>query len=63
MLRLSRAALLVSLAVLAAPAASWGAGLEGEDAADFTLTDTDGVVHTLSDYHGTVVFLNIFGYG
>ena len=56
-------AFLVLLTVSILPAASSAAGLEGEDAADFTLTDTDGVVHTLSDYHGTVVFLNIVGYG
>ena len=63
MVRRLGTALLISLSVLAMPATLWANGLEGEDAADFTLTDTDSMIHTLSDYHGTVVFLNIFGYG
>lgn len=34
----------------------------GEPAPDFTLTDSDGVSHTLSDLHGRVVVLWMVGY-
>lgn len=30
----------------------------GDPAPDFTLRDTDGYWHTLSDYSGQVIFLN-----
>lgn len=35
---------------------------EGDPAPDWTLTDLEGVDHTLSEYQGKVVFLNIMGY-
>ena len=35
----------------------------GKPAPDFTLTDMDGISHTLSDYQGKVVMLMIIGYG
>lgn len=35
---------------------------EGDPAPDFTLTDTEGVEHSLSQYLGTVVFIEFFGY-
>jgi len=59
-----RLAILTALPVLGA---SWalaavGPGV-GSPAPDFTLTDTEGVVHTLSDYQGRVVMLMIIGYG
>jgi peroxiredoxin len=33
----------------------------GDPAPDFTLTDTEGVEHTLSEYQGKVVFLSFMG--
>ena len=38
-------------------------GQVGEPAADFTLHDTEGTIHTLSDYQGRVVVLFMMGYG
>ena len=34
----------------------------GQQAPDFTLTDTHGQPHTLSQYRGKVVFLQFFGW-
>lgn len=34
----------------------------GDTAPDFTLTDTQGTDHSLSQYSGTVVYLFFFGY-
>jgi hypothetical protein len=50
------------LMALLLPAAALAVGLPGDPAADFTLTDTNGVVHSLSDYDGKVRFLNFFGH-
>ena len=57
----TRVPLLAFLALLLA-APSLLAVQVGEVAPDFTLTDTQGVQHTLSDYRGTVVMLFFFGY-
>jgi AhpC/TSA family len=46
------------LALMTSP--SWALSVS-EMAPDFTLTDSDGVTHTLSDYRGKVVFLNFMG--
>ena len=35
----------------------------GASAPDFTLTDTQGISHSLSDYAGEVVVLYFVGYG
>jgi len=56
------ALLLTTLIVLAAGPAQ-AAGQVGEPAADFTLQDSQGGWHTLSDQVGTVVVLFMVGYG
>ncbi|MCB2198704.1 redoxin domain-containing protein [bacterium] len=49
--------LLLAIAVLPAQAVE-----VGETAPEFTLSDTDGMSHSLSDYRGTVVYIMFFGY-
>ncbi len=34
----------------------------GQPAPDFTLTDTNGNTHSLSDYRGKIVYIYWFGY-
>ena len=56
--------LLAGLALAAAGAlAAPGPGEVGSQAADFSLEDLDGTVHTLSAQRGNVVLLAIIGYG
>jgi len=54
------------VALLLAAGVAWaapGAGEVGSPAADFSLVDLDGTVHTLSAQRGKVVLLAIIGYG
>jgi cytochrome oxidase Cu insertion factor (SCO1/SenC/PrrC family) len=44
-------------------AGAWATAQPGEPAPDFSLHDTDGVLHTLSDYRGQVVLLFFVGWG
>ncbi len=52
---------LAALCVFIMSASVWALGY-GDAAPDFTLTDTDGQSHTLSDYRDQVVYLNFFGW-
>jgi len=63
MLRPFRLETLMLVATILLPSTALAAGLVGEDAADFTLNDTEGVSHTLSAYRGNVVFLSFIGFG
>ena len=47
----------------AAAGAAPGPGEVGSQAADFSLQDLDGTVHTLGEHRGEVVLLCIVGYG
>jgi len=51
-----------ALMALMLPAAALALGLFGDPASDFRLTDTNGVLHRMSDYAGQVRFLNFFGH-
>ncbi len=53
----------LSLALILVASLALASAEVGDPAPDFTLTDTNEVVHTLSEYQGTVVFLNFIGYG
>lgn len=55
-------ALALALALLL-PAAALAAGQVGEPAADFSLTDTQGITHVLSDHLGEVIYLFPVGHG
>jgi hypothetical protein len=55
-------ALFLSLALLVGSGASAEVQV-GQVAPDFTLTDLQGVSHTLSAYRGRVVLLALVGYG
>jgi peroxiredoxin len=50
--------LVLVMVMLTAPALALQVG---DVAPDFTLTDTNGIEHTLSDYQGKVVFFNFMG--
>ena len=63
MLALLRRAGLPVLALALLASTAFGQARVGDDAPDFTLVDTDGTSHTLSDYQGQVVFLNLVGFG
>lgn len=58
----ARGALFIALLLLA-PLTALAAGQVGETAADFSLTDTNGVTRALSDHAGEVVFLYMVGHG
>jgi len=59
-----RAALAAAALAVAAPAAARpGPGQVGAAAADFSLQDLHGAIHTLSAHRGEVVLLFIVGYG
>lgn len=51
-------ALFLSLSAAATPGAPVGPARVGQPLADFTLTDTNGVTHKLSDYRGRPVLIN-----
>jgi len=48
--------------LLLAPLTAAAVGQVGDMGADFTLTDTDGAPHTMSDHTGEVLFLWFVGY-
>ncbi len=52
----------LTLAIMLSAGTALATGQVGEPAADFTLTDSQGMVHTLSDYRGEVVILFMMGY-
>ena len=51
-----------ALLLLLSPLAAGATGQVGEAGADFTLTDTTGMAHSLSLHQGEVVFLWMIGY-
>ena len=55
--------LVLAFLVLVAPLASYAAGQVGETAAAFSLNDTNGIKHMLSDHLGEVVYLFMMGHG
>ncbi len=56
-------AMSLAVATLLGASSAMAAGQVGQYAANFTLTDSQGNVHTLSDYRGEVVLLFMMGYG
>ncbi len=56
-----RGALFAALLLLA-PLSALGAGLVGETAAPFSLNDTNGINHVLSNHQGEVVYLFFVGH-
>jgi hypothetical protein len=54
---------LVAFGLFAVAGPAWSTGQVGEPAADFTLQDSEGFFHTLSDYQDNVVLLFMVGYG
>ncbi len=55
--------LILPLAILALPFAGFSAVETGSPAPDFTLTDTNGQEHSLSDFEGKVVVLEWLNHG
>ena len=55
--------LVIAFLVLLAPLTSFAAGQVGETAAPFSLNDTNGINHMLSDHLGEVVYLFMMGHG
>jgi cytochrome oxidase Cu insertion factor (SCO1/SenC/PrrC family) len=51
------------LAVLLPAAAARAVGQVGDQAGDFSLTDSQGQMHTLAQYDGKVLLLFMAGYG
>ena len=61
--RMNRRAIFIVMMVLLVPMTALAAGQIGEPAANFTLNDTNGLNHILSDHLGEVVYLFMVGYG
>lgn len=55
--------IVMSLAMIVAASAAWAQVNNGEPAPDFTLTDTKGVSHNLSDFRGKAVVLEWVNHG